>query len=82
MRGTSISIEVRCFGCDKPSAEISIEHEEERACIFVARHLRGRRDNILLTISTLENHLSGAGRSPDHNGRNPYNVRILAGYKR
>jgi hypothetical protein len=37
MRGTSISIEVRCFGCDKPSAEISIEHEEERAFNYVAR---------------------------------------------
>ena len=43
--------------------EISIEHEEKRAFLFVARHLRGRRDNILLTISTLENHLSGP-RSP------------------
>jgi hypothetical protein len=38
--------------------EISIEHEEQRACIFVARHLRDRRDNLLLTISTLESHLS------------------------
>ena len=38
--------------------EISIEHEEERACIFVARHLRDRRDNLLQTISTLEDHLN------------------------
>ena len=38
--------------------ETSIEHEEERACIFVARHLRDRRDNLLQTISTLEDHLN------------------------
>ena len=38
--------------------EISIEHEEQRACIFVARHLNERRDKLLLTISTLENHLN------------------------
>ena len=42
--------------------ETSIEYEEERAssvpaCIFVARQLRARRDNLLLTISTLENQL-------------------------
>jgi hypothetical protein len=35
--------------------EISIEDEERRACIFVARHLKDRRDKLLLTISTLEN---------------------------
>jgi len=40
--------------------ETSIEYEEDRAssvpaCIFVARQLRARRDNLLLTISTLEN---------------------------
>jgi len=58
MRGTSISIEVRCFGCDKPSAEISIEHEEERAFNYMARQLNDRRDNLHLTISILENHLS------------------------
>ena len=43
--------------------ETSIEDEEDRASsvrarIFVARHLRDRRDNLLLTISTLENHLN------------------------
>jgi hypothetical protein len=39
--------------------ETSIEQEEERACIFVARYLRDRRDNLLQTISTLEDHLNG-----------------------
>jgi hypothetical protein len=39
--------------------ETSIEQEEERACIFVARYLRARRDNLLQTISTLEDHLNG-----------------------
>jgi hypothetical protein len=38
--------------------ETSIEHEEQRAFVFVARHLKDRRDNLLLTISTLENHLN------------------------
>jgi hypothetical protein len=38
--------------------EISIEHEEKRAFLFVARHLRDRRDRLLLTISTLESHLN------------------------
>jgi hypothetical protein len=58
MQGTSISIEVRCLGCDKPSAEISIEHKEEHAFNYVARQLKDRRDNLLLTISILENHLN------------------------
>ena len=39
--------------------EISIEHEEDREQIFLARQLKGRRDNLLLTISALENHLNG-----------------------
>ena len=84
MQLTALVAELRKVVC---ALEISIEQEEERAQtvsarILAAGHLRDRRDNLLLTISTLENHLSGAGRSPDHNGRNPYNVRILAGYKR
>ena len=37
--------------------EISIEHEEDREQIFLAGQLKGRRDNLLLTISTLEDHL-------------------------
>jgi hypothetical protein len=39
--------------------EISIEHEEDREQIFLARQLKGRRDNLLLTISALETHLNG-----------------------
>src|SRR6516225_4934220 len=31
--------------------QISIEHEEDRQQIFLARQLKGRRDNLLLTIS-------------------------------
>ena len=44
--------------------EISIEYEEDRARIFhapypiLARHLRSRRDNLLLTVSTLETHVN------------------------
>jgi hypothetical protein len=44
--------------------EISIEYEEDRARIFhtpypiLVRHLRARRDNLLLTVSTLEIHLN------------------------
>jgi hypothetical protein len=43
--------------------ETSIEDEEDRATsvrarIFVARHLRARRDNLLLTIATLEKQLN------------------------
>jgi len=43
--------------------EIIIEYEEDRARIFhaprpIVSHLRARRDNLLLTISTLENQLN------------------------
>ena len=46
------------------SLEISIDYEEDRARIFhapypiMARHLSARRDNLLLTVSTLETHLN------------------------
>jgi hypothetical protein len=46
--------------------ETSIEHEEQRAFVFVARHLKDRRDNLLLTISTLENHLKSCGLVDSH----------------
>ena len=54
---TALVTELRKEVC---KLETSIEYEEERAssvpaCIFVARQLRARRDNLLLTISTLEN---------------------------
>ena len=56
-RLTALVTELRKEVCN---LETSIEYEEERAssvpaCIFVARQLRARRDNLLLTISTLEN---------------------------
>ena len=44
--------------------EISIEYEEDRARIFhapypiLARHLKARRDNLFLTVATLETHLN------------------------
>jgi hypothetical protein len=68
---TALVAELRKVVC---ALEISIEHEEDRAQavrvrILAARHLRDRRDNLPLTISTLENHLSGAGRSPGDNGK-------------
>src|SRR5690348_4002209 len=56
--GTSISAliaDLRRAVCD---LDTSIKYEEDRAQIFLARHLRARRDNLLLTISTLENHLN------------------------
>jgi predicted translin family RNA/ssDNA-binding protein len=38
--------------------ENSIEHEEQRTFNFVARQFKERLDNLLLTISTLEDHLN------------------------
>ena len=57
---TALVAELRKEVCN---LETSIEDEEDRASsvrarIFVARHLRDRRDNLLLTISTLENQLN------------------------
>ena len=54
---TALVTELRKEVCN---LETSIEYEEDRASsvparIFVARQLRARRDNLLLTISTLEN---------------------------
>ena len=48
------------LSCDEPSgnSKSAIEHEEQRAFNFVARQLKERRDNLLLTISTLEDHLN------------------------
>jgi hypothetical protein len=59
-RLTALVAELRQEVCN---LETSIEDEEDRASsvrarIFVARHLRDRRDNLLLTISTLENQLN------------------------
>ena len=56
---TALVTELRKQVCN---LETSIEYEEDRASsvparIFVARQLRARRDNLLLTISTLENQL-------------------------
>ena len=56
---TALVTELRKEVCN---LETSIEYEEDRASsvparIFVARQLRARRDNLLLTISTLENQL-------------------------
>jgi len=58
-RLTALVTELRKEVCN---LETSIEYEEDRASsvparIFVARQLRARRDNLLLTISTLENQL-------------------------
>ena len=54
---TALVTELRKEVCN---LETSIEYEEDRgssvpARIFVVRQLRARRDNLLLTISTLEN---------------------------
>ena len=51
---TALVAELRQVVCN---LQISIEHEEDRQQIFLARQLKGRRDNLLLTISTLENQM-------------------------
>ena len=56
MQLAALIAELRQVVCN---LEISIEQEEDRAQIFLARQLKGRRDNLLLTISALENHLNG-----------------------
>ena len=53
---TALIADLRQVVCN---LEISIEHQEDREQIFLARQLKGRRDNLLLTISALENHLNG-----------------------
>ena len=57
---TALVAELRKEVCN---LETGIEDEEDRAGIFHAprptvAHLRARRDNLLLTISTLENQLN------------------------
>ena len=54
MQLTALIADLRQVVCN---LEISIEDEEDREQIFLARQLKGRRDNLLLTISTLEDHL-------------------------
>ena len=56
MQLTALIADLRQVVCN---LEISIEDEEDREQIFLARQLKGRRDNLLLTISALENHLKG-----------------------
>jgi len=56
MQLTALIADLRQVVCN---LEISIEDEEDREQIFLARQLKGRRDNLLLTISALENHLNG-----------------------
>ena len=56
MQLAALIAELRQVVCN---LEISIEHEEDREQIFLARQLKGRRDNLLLTISALETHLNG-----------------------
>ena len=56
--GTSTSAiiaDLRRTVCD---LEIDLKYAEDREQFLLARHLRARRDNLLLTISTLENHLN------------------------
>ena len=53
---TALVAELRLVVCN---LQISIEHEEDRRQIFLARQLKERRDNLLLTISTLENQMKG-----------------------
>ena len=60
MQLAALIAELRQVVCN---LEISIEQEEDRAQIFLARQLKGRRDKLLLTISTLQNHL-GSSISP------------------
>jgi len=78
-RLTALVTELRKEVCN---LETSIEYEEDRASsvparIFVARQLRARRDNLLLTISTLENQdpmslqFVGAGTRRRQNRRGP-----------
>jgi hypothetical protein len=55
MQLTALIADLRQVVCN---LEISIKHEQDRAQIFLARQLRGRRDNLLRTISTLESHLN------------------------
>ena len=57
MQLAALIAELRQVVCN---LEISIEQEEDRAQIFLARQLKGRRDNLLLTISTLQNHLGSS----------------------
>jgi hypothetical protein len=65
MQLTAIIAELRRAVCN---LESSIE-DGDRARIFhaphlIVAHLRARRDNLLLTISTLENHLDDPARLP------------------
>jgi hypothetical protein len=52
--GTSISALIADLQRAVCDVEISIKYEEDRAQILLAPHLRARRDNLLLTISTPE----------------------------